>query len=330
MTISPARTVEHGSTTVDHHTDTVSATIIGSLTVRTGATVLDAQHLGGPKPRQILEILLLHVGVPVSKSRLIDLLWGANPPREALTSIESYVSVLRRHLQPGSGKAGPLRTTTGGYVIDPTAVDVDLDRFDRLVREAARLDAKTAYPLLVDALSLATGPLLGDELRPAWAEEERHRHAIAVTNCRVIAAEAAAEIGDAEASIRLAKQALADDRLNERAWTALILGLERSGRHAEGLRAYSECRTVLDEELGCEPSVSLRRAHVRLLDATAGGQDDLSEAVSALLVLSSRLPAGADVTRIESAEPEMQHTLEAVREAGNVLTSFLRRVLEAA
>jgi DNA-binding SARP family transcriptional activator len=331
MPTSPARTVDHSSTTVDHFSNNIlSVTLIGPLTVRRGATMLDAHHLGGPKPRQILEILLMQVGVPVSKNRLIDLLWGANPPREALTSIESYVSVLRRHLQPGSGKAGPLRTTTGGYVIDAASVDLDVANFDRLVREAGHLDAAGAYPLLVQALSLATGPLLGDELRPTWAEEERHRHAVAVTNCRVMAAEMASELGQPEAAVDWAKQALADDRLNERAWTALILGLEQSGRHAEGLRAYAECRTVLDEELGCEPSITLRKAHVRLLDETAGGQDDLSEAVSALLVLSTRLPGNGHATAGSSAKTATQHTLEAVRQAENVLTTFLRRVLEAA
>jgi DNA-binding SARP family transcriptional activator len=310
--------------------DRLSITIIGALTVRRGATVLDANGLGGPKPRQILEILLLNVGMPVSKSRLIDLLWGANAPREALTSVESYVSVLRRHLQPGSGRSGPLRTSTGGYVIDAAAVDLDSAHFDGLVREASRLDAEGAYPLLVEALSLAAGPLLGDELRPAWAEEERLRHAVAVTECRVLAAEAALAIGKPDEATHWANLALADDRLSERAWTALILGHEQCGRHAEGLRAFSECRTVLDEELGCEPSATLRDAHVRLLNATADGHSELSEAVSALLILSARLE-GRDIAASGPAlGAGARSTLEAVQEAGHVLTSFLRRVLEAA
>ena len=305
----------------------IAATIIGTLSVQRGTDVLDARSLGGPKPRQILEILLLNVGVPVSKDRLIDLLWGANPPREALTSVESYVSVLRRRLQPGGGRSGPLRTTTGGYVLDAAAVDLDLTRFDALLRDAQRVAPNEAYPMLVQALGMATGPLLGDELRLAWAEEERRRHAAAVTTARVLAAESAAAVGRPEDGARWARQALEDDPLNERAWTALILGLEQAGRPAEGLKAYAECRTVLDRELGCEPSVKLRQAHARLLSATASGEDELSEAVNALLVLNARLHrvAGAEVPR-----PDQTKSLDAVREAGQVLTSFLQRVLEAA
>jgi DNA-binding SARP family transcriptional activator len=312
----------------DDTNDRLAVRLIGPLTVRRGAAVIDAHGLGGPKPRQIFEILLLHLGVPVSKDRIIDLLWGAHPPREALTSVESYVSVLRRHLQPGSGRSGPLRTTTGGYVLDAAAVDLDLTRFRALVHQAEGL-AADAYPLLVEALALGMGPLLGDELRPAWAEEERRRHAVAVTHCQTLAAECAVAMGKADDAVHWANLALADDPLNERAWTTLILGLEQSGRHAEGLRAYSECRTVLDRELGCEPSAALRDAHVRLLNATAHGHTELSNAVSALLVLNARLEGGEPTPGL-SQRLDPQHALEAVREAGDVLTSFLRRVLEAA
>ncbi len=308
----------------------ISATIFGTLTVRRGADVLDARSLGGPKPRQILEILLLNIGVPVSKDRLIDLLWGSNPPREALTSIESYVSVLRRRLQPGGGRSGPLRTTTGGYVLDAASVDLDLTRFDALLRDAQQVAPAEAYPMLVDALGMATGPLLGDELRLAWAEEERRRHTVAVTTARVLAAETASVVGRPEESTRWAREALEDDPLNERAWTALILGLEQAGRHAEGLKAYAECRTVLDRELGCEPSVKLRQAHARLLSATASGESELSEAVNALLVLNARLQGGVGASESEYVRPDQTKSLDAVREAGQVLTSFLQRVLAAA
>lgn len=308
----------------------IFVTLIGSLTVRRGSTVLRAQQLGGPKPRQILEILLLTLGRPVSKDRLIDLLWGNAAPHEAVTSIESYVSVLRRHLQPGCGRYGPLRTTTGGYQIDLGSVDLDLARFDALMLDAQRLSAHAAYPLLMEALQLASGPLLGDELRPVWAEDERRRHAAVVTAARVQASVAAWTTGRASDAVFWANQALIDDPVNEAAWTALILGLESGGQFAEGLRAFARYRSVLDRELGCAPSATLRAAHTRLLLATANGQGDLSEAVSALLVLNDTL-GGITVggARTHGA-PEDSPEPATVRAARLVLTSFLQRVGEAA
>ena len=302
-----------------------SVTMIGSLAVRRGGTVLRAHQLGGPKPRQILEILLLNIGRPVSKDRLIDLLWGDTPPHEAVTAIESYVSVLRRHLQPGSGRHGPLGTTTGGYQIEASSVDLDLARFDALVLTAQHANPSAAYPLLIDALSLTTGPLLADELKPTWAEDERRRHAAVVTSARVQASVAAAATGQLPAAIHWANQALLDDPVNEAAWTTLILALENSGQLAEGLRGFACYRSMLDRELGCAPSKTLCEAHSRLLLATANSQGELSDAMSALLVLHDQLVStatgGARTHNTSDASARA-----AVLAAEHVLTSFLRRV----
>jgi DNA-binding SARP family transcriptional activator len=304
--------------------------IIGTLTVRRGSTVLAARDLGGPKPRQILEFLLLNLGIPVSKARLIDLLWGSEPPREAVTSVESYISVLRRRIQPGHGRTGPLRTATGGYLLDEAQVDLDISRFDALIRQARRLGPEAAHPILVEALSLATGPLLGDELSSGWAEDERRRHAASVTGARVFAAETANALGLPDEGVRWAREALHDDQLNEGAWTALVEGMEHSGRYAEGLKAFAECRRLFHSELGCEPGSALREAHRRLLTATAGGSSDLSEAVSALLILHERLLASRYAASDRTSRGEASQSIEEIRHAGSVITSFLRRASEAA
>lgn len=106
----------------------------------------------------MLEILLLNFGSAVSKTRIIDLLWNGNHPAVALPTLESYVSVLRRHLQPGAGRTGPLRTVTGGYVMDRAMVDLDLDRFRTLTRYASAAAPPLALALLTEALDLAAAP----------------------------------------------------------------------------------------------------------------------------------------------------------------------------
>ena len=139
----------------------LDAKIIGPLRIQRGDAVLGHGDLGGPKPRQILELLLLNLGAPVSKDRLIDILWAGQAPPEALPTLESYVSVLRRHLQPGMGKDGPLRTVTGGYMLDRSLVDLDLDRFNVLVRKAESASPQRAVVLLQEALGLGLGPADG-------------------------------------------------------------------------------------------------------------------------------------------------------------------------
>jgi DNA-binding NarL/FixJ family response regulator/DNA-binding SARP family transcriptional activator len=241
---------------------------MGPLRIRRGDEILEPGELGGPKPRQILEILLLSLGTPVSKHRLIDVLWAGRPPAEALSSLESYVSVLRRHLQPGQGKAGPLRTVTGGYMVDPALVDLDVSRFNNLLSQASRCKPTEALKLLREALGMASAPLLGDELQASWAEEERSNHELRVRQTRTLAAELALSLHEPDRAVAWAREALSGDHLSERAWSCLVLGLEESGQPVEALRAFEQCRRTLDREMGCSPGDSLRAAHARLLRLT--------------------------------------------------------------
>ncbi|MBG6225475.1 DNA-binding SARP family transcriptional activator/ActR/RegA family two-component response regulator [Arthrobacter sp. CAN_A2] len=243
--------------------------ILGPLTVRRGGIELNAGDIGGPKPRQVLEILLLNFGSAVPKTRIMDLLWGDKQPAAALPTLESYVSVLRRGLQPGAGRTGPLRTVAGGYVIERSLVDLDLDRFEALTSHAEAAPPHAALELFVGALDLASAPLFGDEVLPAWAEDERILHAERVRLARIIAAEKALLVGEEGRAITWSEMAVKEDPLDERAWKALILGLEGNGEATAALRAFERCRRVLLDELGCGPSAPLKEAHARLLARTA-------------------------------------------------------------
>jgi DNA-binding SARP family transcriptional activator/ActR/RegA family two-component response regulator len=267
--------------------------VFGPLTVRRGDIELGANDLGGPKPRQVLEILLMNFGSPVSKTRLMDLLWAGNLPAAALPTLESYVSVLRRQLQPGAGRTGPLKTVNGGYAIDRSLVELDLDRFETLTRLAGQAEPREALALLTEALDLASEPLLGDELLPAWAEEEQAAHAARLGLVRVAAAETALSIGELGKAIALGGAAVKEDPLNERAWTALILGLERNGENNEALRAFDRCRRIVDEELGCAPGPALQEAQARLLQSTAAasGQAAVRNTLSVVTGSRSHPPA---------------------------------------
>ena len=53
--------------------------------------------------------------------------------------------------------------------------------------------------------------------------------------------------------------------LRERLWELLILALYRAGRQAEALRAYTEARDRLVDELGIDPGPALRELEARVL-----------------------------------------------------------------
>ena len=87
----------------------ISVQLFGPLEIRRDGVCLTAADLGGSKPRHILELLLLNLGTPVSKTRLIEILWGPYASDGAVATLESYVSGIRRAIQPGETKTGPLK-----------------------------------------------------------------------------------------------------------------------------------------------------------------------------------------------------------------------------
>lgn len=303
--------------------------ILGTLKIRTGDVVLEAGEVGGPKARQILEILLLQLGTPVSKSRLIDMLWEGSAPLAAVSTLESYVSVLRRCLQPGQGKNGVLRTTTGGYMLDPEIVDLDLSRFDSLILRAEGSEPKIALPLLRQALALATEPLLGSELLPGWADAERSVHAARVASAGIQAAKLALELGMNLEAIRLSQEVLDRDTLNEAAWTCLVLGLEMGGNPLQGLQALDHCRRVMDRELGCSPGPVLQQAQERLLRQTSAADDDFGHVIGALLSIQE-VVAGHGNSAWQKAGNAGKDLGFSPQEAGSVIFGYLQRALGAA
>lgn len=302
----------------------ISVQLFGTFEVRRNGAVLKAADMGGCKPRHILEILLLNLGTPVSKTRLVELLWGPKASDGAVATLESYVSGIRRAIQPGNTKSGPLRTANGGYVLDPQLVELDLSEFHELVRAARQSAPAEAHVLSMRALELAAEPLLGFELGSDWAEEARTRHAAEKIAAQILAAETAAFLDKPGLAVSLAQAAIRCEPLNERAWTILVAGYEQAGLPVEGLSAYERCRRLFDRDLGCTPGPALQAAHLRLLRQRAEGNTELSEVLAALLYLGERLHGP------KCAQPAAEESRRMHENAGRVLDSFLQQALAAA
>src|SRR5919108_6408627 len=81
--------------------------------------------LGGAKQRAVLAVLLLHAGEVVSVDRLIDELWGDEPPATAVKTLQAHVSRLRRALN--GAEDGRLETRGHGYVLHVRPGELDAD-----------------------------------------------------------------------------------------------------------------------------------------------------------------------------------------------------------
>lgn len=265
--------------------------ILGPTKVVTPGGVLGASGLGGVKPRQILEILAISAGTPVSKDLLADLLWEGCPPRGYLGTLESYVCVLRRCLGREGGRGAGVMTVPQGYLLDPEKHSVDLATFRALAHgvRAEAPDPVADLARLEQALDLVHGDLLSDETYAAWAIEERSRfHAELVTAASTAAAQALA-LGRADDACHWADTALAHDRFAEHAWRTLMRAMAATGRRAEALRAYSEVRNVLADELGTDPSRETTELYLELLQGDAPGSAGPAGSARAEIQLLLRL-----------------------------------------
>ena len=219
------------------------------------------------KQRQIMALLALNAGRVVTVSALTEELWGDYPPLSSATTLQTYILQLRNRLAaavPGRQEIRQLLSTRhGGYLLDETACQIDIDQFGRLAR-AGRAAAETGDPgaaseLLARALALWRGPALVDvhlgrllELEATSLEETR----LGVLERRIEADLALGRHTDLLGELTLLA---ARNPMNENFCALLMTALYRSGHVARALEAFRRLQAVLREELGIEPCPRLRR-----------------------------------------------------------------------
>jgi DNA-binding SARP family transcriptional activator len=232
--------------------------ILGPLEVVKDGRPLE---LGGQKQRALLAMLLLEEGRVVATDRLIDSLWGEHPPRTAATSLQNFVSQLRKLVGQQT-----IQTKPPGYVLRLEPGRLDLDRFSALVDRARDVaDPASRAALLREALAIWRDAPLADFVYEAFAQSEIGR----LEELRLVALERRI---DAELELDRHAEVIAELEmlvrqypLRERFRGQLMVALYRSGRQADALQAYQEARRAMVGELGIEPSPALQELHASIL-----------------------------------------------------------------
>jgi DNA-binding SARP family transcriptional activator len=267
--------------------------LFGPTEVRTPRGLLTARDFGGVKQRHILQLLVLHG--TLSKAELAELVWEGNPPAEYVATLESYVSLLRRRLDPTApARRSAVVTRTGGYALDTDRVTTDVRRFDILLVNAGGLPADEALPLLGQAVALADAPLLADEMYPTWASDARSRHRARLVDAATRAADHAMTIGDAAYADDLAVRATDIDPLAEAAWRVRMSAHHTLGDRAGALRCYQSCRRALADELGIEPAPSTQELFVQILQDEGNRDAPMGDIVAAVLAAARELAQAED------------------------------------
>ncbi len=220
---------------------------------------------GGPRTRAVLAYIALQAPRAVGRAELIDAVWGLDPPRSVTNAIQTHVSMLRKALGPDV-----VETAGDGYRLGGN-VDLDVVEFERGLRAGATLlahgDPVGAGQRLRASLAVWRGPALAD-LRAAssFADIEAAR----LEELRLVAlerrVEADLDAGRDDGLVAELEAVVLKHPLRETASGLLMRALYRSGRQADALSFYETFRRRLDDELGIEPSPSLRELHFGLLN----------------------------------------------------------------
>jgi DNA-binding SARP family transcriptional activator/basic membrane lipoprotein Med (substrate-binding protein (PBP1-ABC) superfamily) len=227
--------------------------------------------LGGSRVRALLALLLLRRNEVVTIDRIVDELWAERPPKTAEQVVRVYVSQLRKALEPTRSDGPPqvLVTQGSGYVLRVDSGQVDVDRFAALQEEGRRLlaagNAAQAAGALEEALSLWRGRSLQEFADERFAQPEIARlEALRLTTLEDLFDSKLAAGRDSELVADL-EQLVEANPLRERLRAQLMLALYRSGRQADALGIYQRGRRLLVDDLGLEPSESLRLLEARIL-----------------------------------------------------------------
>nr|WP_062339940.1 BTAD domain-containing putative transcriptional regulator [Herbidospora sakaeratensis] len=228
--------------------------------------------LGGQRQQAVLARLLVAGGRAIPVTTLIDELWPGRPPAQALSTIQGYVSRLRRALEPGRApreEAGVLVSAPPGYALRAGVEDVDVWHFEHLVKRDDGADLAATLTRLDTALGLWRGPALAEFGDLAWAQTEAQR----LDDLRLIAverrADAAVRLGRSAALIPDLEAHASAHPLREEAWRLLALALYRAGRQADALGALRRARDVLRDDLGLDLGPALQRLEQDILGQAA-------------------------------------------------------------
>jgi DNA-binding SARP family transcriptional activator len=248
--------------------------LLGPLELRVGG---ESVVIARAKQRALLALLATAAGRTVSVDRMVDELWGDEPPAKAGASLQAYVSNLRKLLEPDRAPGAPatvLVTEPPGYRLVVEPGNLDVSRFETLADKGrtALSDGSAAEALdaTTEALALWRGAALEEFRDERFAVATVARLEDLRCACEDDRLTAMVELGLLTTAAAELEAAVRAEPLREARWALLMRTLYATGRHADALDRFQQLRRLLGEELGLEPSPSLVDLERRILGHDPG------------------------------------------------------------
>ncbi|SNT43613.1 ATP-binding protein [Rhodococcoides kyotonense] len=252
--------------------DGVTVRLVGEVSVRCGARIVDPRTVGGPRCAETLAYLAVHRHRDVPMAEIAGVIWPRTRPKSWNAALRGVVSKVRETLEAASVSGHSLRSRNG-YVSFalPAGVEVDLETVREQCRPsdesaAVRADrARAAHLLLTRPVLRGVEGLWADDLRSEG--EDLRKQALEID------AVASYDIGAFDRAVSCAESLISLDPLRERAYRIAMRAYLGLGDGARALEVATRCRVALAEHLGVDPSPETERLFLDALNHTHPSED---------------------------------------------------------
>ncbi|GAB90032.1 ATP-binding protein [Gordonia rhizosphera] len=261
--------------------------VFGRLELRRGDELLP--RLGSARAESLLVYLLLRADQTRARQRIAGELWPESTESQARTNLRNVLHLLR-HALPGVEHYLEVDARVLGWRSRDSSVDAwEMRAAVARAREAERASA-ARIAALRDAAACYRGDLLEDCI-DEWLTTPRDRYRDLYFQVLRDLVGALVERGEHVDAIRLGRELVHRDPLNEDHHRLLLDAHHRAGDRAGALRAYHEYATVIEHELGVEPSPDMRRRYAEVAGAGAmdGTRVGARAAVQSVAATAARL-----------------------------------------
>lgn len=244
---------------------TVTVRCFGAFEVHLAGEPVECWHAG--KARNLFQYLLLNRGRIVRREKLFETLWPGGVWSPSTSSLKVAVHAVRRTLdQAARGRPGPrpveIVFRAHGYQLNATDLWLDVDEFDRAMREAhaaesrgARAEAVASYRRAAD---LYAGDFLAGETGD-WIDVQREYYRTRVLYALTALRADALRRGDHAEAIELCHRILDIDPCHEQVYQTLMVLHARRGELGQVRNWHRMCVRRLRSDLDVPPTEATRR-----------------------------------------------------------------------
>ncbi len=245
---------------------------LGSFQVWRGDDLVPASGWRREKARHLFQLLLTFRHTPLERDQICEHLWpGADAStvqRNFKITLNTLYQVLEPERKPGAESAFILREGTGYGLRSEADIWLDVEQFERLVRQAERPESPRPddrrLETLRAALKLYQGEYLPETLYETWAAQERERMAVMFLEAADRLSDLLLHAGQYSEVVELGQRILAQDNCWERAYRHLMQAYAHLGDRGQVGRTYQRCVQTLRAELDLAPSAETQALYDQL------------------------------------------------------------------